>query len=224
VSDLHGRRAWKKALTRAVIRDTAWRLFTERGFEAVTIADIAATADVAVQTVFNHFSSKEDLFFDERTPWVEGPAEAVRSRPEGVTPLDALHEHLTERVGLQVHALATREGREYVATINASPALQAHERELHHGAITLLADALAQAWTEEDTAPSVPGDPRTAASVTAAIWLAAVRTLVYEQRRGLHEVRPGDPEQGAWEACTVADHVFSGLNAMTGTAALRRTG
>ncbi|MGY1594262.1 TetR/AcrR family transcriptional regulator [Geodermatophilus sp. SYSU D00708] len=210
MSDLGDRRARKKAQTRALIRDTARRLFAERGFEAVTTADVAAAADVAVQTVFNHFSGKEDLFFDGRTPWVDGPAEAVRCRPAGVTPLDALHEYLTSRVALQVRRRATPAGREYIATVEASPTLSAYERELHHRSIALLTDALVEAWAEDGSAPSVPSDPRTAASVTAAVWLAAVRTLICEQRRK-QDAATGDPEQGAAVACTVADHVLSGL-------------
>ncbi|MGY1704017.1 TetR/AcrR family transcriptional regulator [Geodermatophilus sp. SYSU D00697] len=225
MSEQNDRRAGKKAQTRALIRDTARRLFTERGFEAVTIVDIAGAADVAVQTVFNHFASKEDLFFDGRTPWVEGPAEAVRTRPEGVPPLDALHGYLTSRVGLQVHTLATPEGREYVTAVEASPTLCARERELHHASTALLAEALLEAWAQEGTAPSLPSDPRTAASVTAAVWLAAVRTLIYEQRRGLGQgAASGDPVQGAAVACTEADHVLSGLTAMTRAPRLRRTG
>jgi AcrR family transcriptional regulator len=212
VGELSDRRARKKAQTRALIRDTARRLFTERGFDAVTTADVAAAADVAVQTVFNHFAGKEELFFDDRTPWVEGPADAVRSRAAGVPPLDALHEYLTARVALQVHRLATPEGRAYIATIEASPTLRAYERELHHRSIALLADALFEAWAEDGSAPSVPSDPRTAASVTAAVWLAAVRTLICEQRRQWdHEAVTGDPDEGAAVASTVADHVLSGL-------------
>ena len=72
----------------------AHRLFAEHGFDAVTIADIAGQADVAVQTVFNHFATKEELFFDDRADWVDGAAAAVRSRPEGVAPLAALRAHL----------------------------------------------------------------------------------------------------------------------------------
>jgi AcrR family transcriptional regulator len=212
VSDLTDRRARKKAQTRALIRDTARRLFAERGFEAVTTADVAAAADVAVQTVFNHFSSKEELFFDGRTPWVEGPADAVRSRAAEVSPLDALHGYLTARVALQARRLVTPAGLEYIATIEASPTLRAYERELHHRSIALLADALLEAWAADGSAPSVPSDPRTAASVTAAVWLAAVRTLICEQRRQRDQaVASGDPEEGAAVACTVADHVLSGL-------------
>ena len=49
----HSRRAQKKALTRAHVRETAQRLFAERGFDDVTIADVAAAVVVLVQTVFN---------------------------------------------------------------------------------------------------------------------------------------------------------------------------
>ena len=81
MGDLKDRRARKKAQTREQIRRVAHRMFAERGFETVTIADIAAGADVAVQTVFNHFATKEELFFADRADWVDGAAEAVRSPP-----------------------------------------------------------------------------------------------------------------------------------------------
>ncbi|MGY1642867.1 hypothetical protein ACI782_17320 [Geodermatophilus sp. SYSU D00703] len=125
-----------------------------------------------------------------------------------MTALDALQDYLTSRVALQVRRLATPEGRDYVTTVEASPALRAYERELHHGSIALLTDALLEAYTEEGSAPPLPGDPRTAASVTAAVWLAAVRSLICEQRR---DAGSGDPEQGAAVAHTVAGHVFAGL-------------
>ena len=86
-----GRRELRKARTRAEVRATAQRLFAERGFDEVTIADVAAAADVAVQTVFNHFETKEALFFDGRTPWVEGSAAAVSRRARRATdPVGAL--------------------------------------------------------------------------------------------------------------------------------------
>jgi AcrR family transcriptional regulator len=208
------RRARKKARTRTLIRETAQRLFAERGFEGVTIADIAAAADVAVQTVFNHFPTKEDLFFDGHTPWVEGAAEAVRSRPRGTAPLDALHAYLVDRVALHVRQLTTPEGRLFDATLEASPALRARERELHHEATGRLGDALYEVWTTEGGAPAIPEDVRTAASVTAAVWLAALRTLMVQHRgllTGPAGAVLGDTEQGVTLACSVADQVFSGL-------------
>jgi AcrR family transcriptional regulator len=230
VSEAIDRRARKKALTRSLIRETAQRLFAERGFEAVTIADIAAAADVAVQTVFNHFPTKEDLFFDGHTPWVEGAAEAVRSRAPGTGPLDALHAHLVDRVAGHVRHLASAEGRTFDATLEASPALRARERELHHEATARLGDALYEVWTTEGGAPAVPQDVHTAASVTAAVWLAAVRTLIVQHRRlltGPAGALPGSAEEGVSLARSVADQVFSGLGtAMSPPAAngLRPTG
>ena len=98
MGELKDRRARKKAQTRDQIRRTAQRLFAERGFEAVTIADVAATADVAVQTVFNHFATKEELFFSGRVPFLHGPADAVRSRDTSTGPVTALRGYPLQRV------------------------------------------------------------------------------------------------------------------------------
>ena len=62
------RRAPKKARTRNHLRTVAQRMFAEGGFDAVTIAEVAREADVAVQTVVNHFPTKEELFFGGRVP------------------------------------------------------------------------------------------------------------------------------------------------------------
>jgi hypothetical protein len=78
-----GLRERKKARTRQAISDVATRLFVERGFDAVTVADVAEAADVSVKTVFNHFGSKEELFLD-REPAVHATiVAAVTDRPPG---------------------------------------------------------------------------------------------------------------------------------------------
>jgi AcrR family transcriptional regulator len=181
VSDQY-RRAVKKAQTRAHVRDTAQRLFSERGFDAVPIAEVAAAAGVAVQTVFNHFATKEELYWADRTPWVDGPAAAVRERPAGVPALTALREHLVASVGRFVERLGDPTGRCTIADLDRSPALQASERELHHTAEARLRDALVEAWTGPDAGERVPADPRTAAAVVAATWLAVSRILVTQPR------------------------------------------
>jgi AcrR family transcriptional regulator len=183
VGELTDRRTQKKAQTRELIRTIAHRLFDEQGFEAVTIADVARQADVAVQTVFNHFATKEELFFDGRATWVDGPADAVRSRAAEVPPLTALREYLVELSGWLVGSLIVEERQRYTATLMASPSLRAHERELIHETEVRLAAALTEAWAGENAGGHpVPADPVTAASLTAAIWCSAVRVLVQEQR------------------------------------------
>ena len=183
MSELLDRRARKKAQTREQIRCIAHRLFTEHGFDTVTIADVARGADVAVQTVFNHFATKEELFFDGRVPWVDGPAQAVRSRTPGEQPLPALRAYLVELVGDVVGSLADEERRRYVTTVEASETLRAQEREYVFEAERRLAAALVEAW--DDGAASGPADPGTAAALTAAIWLSSLRVLVVGQRRRL---------------------------------------
>src|SRR3954468_19718832 len=74
-----GLRARKKRLAREAIATAARRLFAERGFDAVTVAEVAAAADVSEKTVFNHFPTKEDLAFAGRE---EGTAQFVSAIAE----------------------------------------------------------------------------------------------------------------------------------------------
>jgi AcrR family transcriptional regulator len=83
-----GRRARKKRAARAAIAGTARRLFAERGFDAVTVADVAAAADVAVTTIFNYFPTKEDLAFAGREEGIELIVTDIRERSPGASVLD----------------------------------------------------------------------------------------------------------------------------------------
>lgn len=60
-----GLRERKKLQTRRLIADTAFRLFAERGFDGVTVAQVARSADVSEATVFNYFGTKETLFYGD---------------------------------------------------------------------------------------------------------------------------------------------------------------
>ncbi|HEV7211550.1 MAG TPA: TetR/AcrR family transcriptional regulator [Blastococcus sp.] len=184
MSELIDRRARKKAQTREQIRSTARRLFAEQGFDVVTTADIAREADVAVQTIFNHFATKEELFFDGRTPWVDGAAAAVRDRGPGVGPLRALRGYLVQLVETLVGSMSCTERRAYVSTLEASDTLRTQERELIFGCERRLADALFEAWTSGEAigAEPVPADPGIAAPLTAATWMATTRVLIVNHR------------------------------------------
>jgi AcrR family transcriptional regulator len=225
VGDLNDRRARKKAQTRQQIQRVAQQLFAEHGFETVTIADIARRADVAVQTVFNHFATKEELFFADRADWVDGAANAVRSRPRDVAPLTALREHFLTTIRCYLQALEDPEVRAVVTTLDASPALSAYERELHNESVRLLTEALVEACLEESAA--APGATpsmtvRTWASLTASIWLAAVRGLLIEQRTELADA--GRSAEASLVVERLAEQALRSLEAAPGVAECCQTG
>ncbi|MEV4897276.1 TetR family transcriptional regulator [Nonomuraea sp. NPDC055795] len=74
------RRARKKRQTRELIAEAAFRLFAERGFEQTTVAQIAAAADVATKTFFNHFPSKEEVVFFAAGDYYEVTLEVLAGR------------------------------------------------------------------------------------------------------------------------------------------------
>jgi len=222
MGDREDRRARKKARTRTEIRAAAQQLFDERGFDTVTIADVARKADVAVQTVFNHFASKEELFFDGRVPWVTGPAEAVQDRAGGCA-LEALRRYLVETTRTLVEAHGSPERRRQMQTLEGSPTLLSYERELVHEAETRLAEALREAWTAEGTPPVAPSTAAALSpAVTAAIWLTAARTMVIERRE---QVAAGaDAGTAATETAAAADRLFTRLERSLSSAPVGATG
>src|SRR5215213_9281362 len=92
-----GLRERKKQQTRQAIADTARRLFSERGFDAVTVAEIARAADVAEKTVFNYFPTKEDLFYSRLEAFEEELLAAIRGRPGGESAIAAFRDFLMAR-------------------------------------------------------------------------------------------------------------------------------
>ena len=158
-----GLRERKKQQTRDLIAGTARRLFTERGFESVTVAQNAQEADVAEATVFNYFPTKEDLFYSRLEAFEEDLLTAVRERGPGVSVLDAFRDFLLARRG--VFAMnapggddeATEQLRTVTRVITESPALLARERQV----FARYADALAALIADEtgssrgDVAPRV---------------------------------------------------------------------
>src|SRR3954466_8291368 len=75
----------KKGAGREAIAAPALRLFAERGFDAVTVAEVARAADVAEKTVFNHFATKEDLVCPRGHQRLSALGEAIRARPPGAS-------------------------------------------------------------------------------------------------------------------------------------------
>lgn len=184
-----GLRATKKARTRLAISDVATRLFVARGFEHVTVAEIAAAADVSVKTVFNYFPAKEDLFFDRADELLAGLLRTIADRPPGQTITGALHRLLTDNQvpfpGAGWRALRDPDGYEgyrgFVAAEHASPALRARRLAIAEGWTERLAEALA---ADVGRPAEDPGIAAFAAMLVAGLGLRerVLSTAVLERR------------------------------------------
>jgi AcrR family transcriptional regulator len=115
-----GLRERKKAQTRKRLADTAFTLFRERGFENVTVAEIADAAEVAVSTLFAYFPCKEALVFDAEDEYERALTAAVRDRAPGTSMLDALEAHL---VPAAQPAPDGPSGEDFVELVKSTPAL-----------------------------------------------------------------------------------------------------
>lgn len=129
-----GRRERKKAATRAAILEAATTLFLERGFDGVTVREIADRADVSPKTVFAHFPHKEALVFSDEDEQHERLAAAVSGRAPGTTISDALKAHYLE----EIPALTTGAKGQMLALMETTPALMSYAEKMwlrHEGAL-----------------------------------------------------------------------------------------
>jgi len=127
-----GLRERKKLRTRQLIADTALRLFTERGFDAVPVAEVAREAEVSEATVFNYFPTKEDLVYQGMEVFESDLLAAVRNRPEGEPLLAAFGRFALVPRGLLASAdeAAARRLTEVSKMVSSSPALLAREEQV----------------------------------------------------------------------------------------------
>jgi len=118
-----GRRERKKAATRKAISDAATALFLERGFDNVSIREIAEKADVSPTTVFAHFPQKEALVFDEDEEQRDRLVAAVRDRPPGSSISGALHDFYAAEIASNIAEHGDDVTRRFMEFLDATPAL-----------------------------------------------------------------------------------------------------
>jgi AcrR family transcriptional regulator len=171
-----GLRERKKERTRELISGTAMRLFGERGFDHVTVAEIAREAEVAEKTVFNYFPRKEDLVYGRMESFEEQLLQAVRERGSNESPLIAFGRFILQSEGVLADGAATEEMNSVHRMILDSPALQARERQV----LDRYTDSLADLLQEE--ARARPDDVRPWVVANAMIGLH--RALIDHVRRG----------------------------------------
>jgi AcrR family transcriptional regulator len=169
-----GLRERKKAQTRQQIADVARRLFLERGFDAVTVSEIAREADVAEKTVFNYFPSKEDLFYGRLEAFEEELLAAVRDRKLGESVIGAFRDFVMKQRGvlqLEDDEVATKRLRQINRVISESPALLARERQV----FDRYTDSLAGLIAKETRARDGAIEPRVAANALIDVHRLLIR-------------------------------------------------
>ena len=179
------RRSRKRLATRQGISVAATQLFLERGFDHVTVDEIAAAADVGRMTVFNHFPRKEDMFFDRDEEGREVLREALRRRDPRVAPIETLRllaHRLVAQQSPYVEFSVASQG--FVETIARSETLKARARAIRDEIAQVVTEALSECAGQE------PGDPAAhlAAALLSATWtvglVQAHRTFRQRQDAG----------------------------------------
>ena len=173
-----GLRQRKKERTAETIAEVATGMMLDRGFDAVSIAEIAAAAEVSKMTVTNYFPAKEDLILGQIEDHVEEAATVVRGRAEGTPPLLALRRNLAGRLAAGDPATGLSDDPAVLAfrrLILETPKLKLRLLEQQRRAETALAAAFAEALgvsAEADPAPRLA-----AASVIASQVVLGERNL-----------------------------------------------
>ncbi|GAB4083241.1 TetR/AcrR family transcriptional regulator [Modestobacter muralis] len=159
-------REQRRQRTREAIVDAAAELFVERGFDAVTVSEIAQRAGVVEKTVFNHFPVKEGLVFESDPPMRAALLDAVRRRPAGESVAAAAGGFVVAAVSQLGSPVAAEGMTEMARVIRGSRTLQVREREI----LGTLTDSLAEQITLETRATPGELEPWLAANAVLGLY------------------------------------------------------
>ena len=167
-----GLRQRKKRLTRQLLSDTATEMFVARGFDEVTIADIAAACGVSEKTVWNYFPAKETLLLDVE----DATADAIRREiGNGGPPVEAMLrvldsdlEQVTDYLAADQPA-ATLMIHRFNELVDSVPSLRSYHRDMMDRLVDATADAVA------DSLGAAVDDPEVQIAATSLIGLFRVQ-------------------------------------------------
>ncbi|MFG3229206.1 TetR family transcriptional regulator [Kitasatospora sp. NPDC048194] len=200
---MSGLRERKKERTRRAISEAAIALFLEHGFDQVSVADVAAAAEVSKPTLFSYFPSKEDLVVHRFADHQDQAADVVRGRGADELALDALRRDFLDGLARRDPVTGLNDHPQVLAftgLVYGTPSLAARVGAYTARAEQSLADALRE---DPDLAP--PHEltaPLLAAQVTATQRVLALRTWhrIHHDGRTADELHP--------EAVAAADRAF----------------
>ena len=200
-SDLRSR---KRLATRQAISNAATRLFLERGFDHVTVDEIAAAADVGRMTVFNHFPRKEDMFFDRDEEAREAVRAALRTGEAGVAPVETLRLLAHRMIAQQrPYVRFSADSLGFVDTIEGSDTLKARARAIRNELWQMVAQELAACAGR----PAEDPDAQLAAGLLSATWTVAL----IQGHRVFRQTRDAQAARAAFLA--LVDQGAVGVNA-----------
>jgi AcrR family transcriptional regulator len=201
----------KKRETRQRISDVATAMFFARGFDAVTVEEIAAAANVSKMTVFNYFARKEDLLLDREDEVKVLLREAIAERPQGQSPIDALR-RLVDRLCEQRHPFARIDSQTvgWWRVVAASPSLKARLREI--------GDEVVEGLAVELAGPKPDGLARLVAGMVVLTW----RTAYGEALRVLE--RGGSAKKANAAFIELIDRGFAAIHGMAASSSWQTTG
>jgi len=182
------RRSRKRLATRQAISNAATRLFKQRGFDQVTVDEIADAADVGRMTVFNHFRRKEDMFFDRDEEGREILREALRQDDSRIAPIETFrllaHRLVAEQSPFVEFSPA---GQSFIETIEGSETLKSRARAIRDELAQVVTVALSERVGRDPADP----DAHLAAGLLLATWTVAFIEAhrTFRQRRDTEEAK-----------------------------------
>lgn len=183
VPDPAGLRERKKAQTRQALATAAMRLFAERGYEATTVADIAAAAEVSTRTFFAYFPSKEDVLFTGTRERLELVRQAFAAHSTTLPPLTALRATLDQIIETASGDLFAPDRDIRLRLLLERPEVRARGTQLLFLAHQVLADGIRAA------VPGLDGYGAVAAAGATIGSLVAVVLHALEHGGSVEEVR-----------------------------------
>ncbi|MFJ9633628.1 TetR family transcriptional regulator [Streptomyces sp. NPDC091280] len=183
-----GLRERKKERTRNLIAQEALRLFREKGFDEVSVVEVAAAAEVSKATLFRYFPVKEDLVLHRFADHLGEAARVVRERPPALTPTAALRAHFLDRLAARDPITGLNDHPDVLSFMDllyGTPSLQTGLVQRYRvQEIDALAEALAEA--EADAGPGTAADTAagTGGSTPLTRRLAATHLIVVQQELG----------------------------------------